>query len=71
MSVTIQELQEKIKEQEAQYSELTERLTKSKEAVIADERALLACLQQLMPMQNTYLTNVINAMQKKMDETKK
>ena len=71
MSVTIQELQEKIKDQEAQYSELTERLTKSKEAVIADERALLACLQQLMPMQNTYLTNVINAMQKKMDETKK
>lgn len=71
MSVTIQELQEKIKDQEAQYSELTERLTKSKESVIADERALLACLQQLMPMQNTYLTNVINAMQKKMDETKK
>jgi hypothetical protein len=71
MSVTIQELQDKIKDQEAQYNELTERLTKSKEVVIADERALLACLQQLMPMQNTYLTTVINAMQKKMDENKK
>lgn len=49
----------KIKELETQYKELGYNLQKSRSKVIEDERALLECIQSLMPLQNTYLNSII------------
>lgn len=50
---------DRVKELEGQYKELNLKLQKSRSQVVEDERALLACLQQLMPLQNAYLGGII------------
>lgn len=59
-------LSERIKEFESQYKELNATLQKSRMQVITDERAVLYCLQQLMPLQNTYLGSIIQNLNKQL-----
>ena len=61
-------LQQRIKDMEAKYKELNTTLQESKAKVIADESALLTCLQELMPLQNAYLGGIIQAQQKQLSE---
>lgn len=61
-------LQQRIKDMEAKYKELNTTIQESKAKVIADERALLTCLQELMPLQNAYLGGIIQAQQKQLSE---
>ena len=53
---------------EEEYKTLTLSLQNSKEKVIDDERALLICLQKLMPLQNMYLGNIIQTLQSANDK---
>jgi hypothetical protein len=59
--------QKRIKELEDQYKELAANVTASTAKVIDDERALLKCLQQLMPLQNAYLGSIIQVLQKQIE----
>ena len=59
--------QKRIKELENQYKELSNNVASSTNKVVEDERALLKCLQQLMPLQNAYLGSIINALQKQIE----
>jgi archaellum component FlaC len=63
-------LQEQIKELEESYKKLNNDLFISREKIITDERAVLACLQQLMPIQNTFLGNIIQSLQKEVNTLK-
>ena len=57
------ELKKQLIEYEKMYKELNIKLHKSQSHVIENERELLACLQKLMPLQNTYLKNIIADLQ--------
>lgn len=59
-------IQKRIKELEDQYKELNSNLQISKIKVYEDEHALLGCLQQLMPVQNAYLSGIIQTLQKQL-----
>ena len=56
---------------EEEYKTLTLSLQNSKEKVSDDERALLTCLQKLMPLQNMYLGNIIQSLQAQLTSGKK
>lgn len=53
-----------IKELEDQYKVLNANVMSSTSKVVEDERALLKCLLKLMPLQNTYLSSIIQVLQK-------
>jgi hypothetical protein len=59
-------LQQRIKDMETKYKELSTNLQISKSKVISDESVLLTCLQELMPLQNAYLSGIIQAQQKQL-----
>jgi len=60
--------QEKIKACEDKYKELILALDSSKKQVHCCESDLIECMQNLMPLQNMYLTNIIVELQKKITE---
>ena len=53
-----------IKELEDQFKVLNANVISSTAKVVEDERALLKCLLKLMPLQNTYLSSIIQVLQK-------
>ena len=53
-----------IKELEDQFKVLNVNVMDSTAKVVEDERALLKCLLKLMPLQNTYLSSIIQVLQK-------
>ena len=53
-----------IKELEDQFKVLNANVMSSTSKVVEDERALLKCLLKLMPLQNTYLSSIIQVLQK-------
>lgn len=60
-----------LKELEEQSTKLSSNLDRSNEKVRVDESALLACLRQLMPLQNSYLGGIIGALQPQLKEQAK
>lgn len=67
MSVSIEE---QLKLLEGKYKELNDDAAKARDAVIQKEGELLKCLKHLMPLQNMYLSNLINDLRKVNDENK-
>lgn len=59
-----QTIHEKIAGLEKQYTELKLNLDIKQKELHKCEHDLLECLQELMPLQNTYLKNIINTLQK-------
>lgn len=59
-----------IKKLENEYQVSNKSLQENKKKIIEDERALLICMQELMPMQNKYLSNVIKALQSQLTKQK-
>jgi hypothetical protein len=70
-TVDIKTVENNITKLEEEYKTLTLYLQKSKEKVNNDERALLSCLQKLMPLQNMYLGNIIKSLQAQTPSGKK
>jgi flagellar biosynthesis chaperone FliJ len=68
MEETKSNLQQKIQDLEQHFKELETSLNESKKKVVSNESALLACLQQLMPLQNMYLTNIVQNLQKQVQD---
>lgn len=66
--VKLSPLQEKIKDLELQYKELTSNLEVSKDALRVCEHNLLECLLKLMPLQNSYLGGIIASLQNQLKE---
>jgi len=67
MSVSIEE---QLKLLEGKYKELNDDVAKARDAVIQKEGELLKCLKHLMPLQNMYLSNIINDLRKTDAENK-
>lgn len=67
MSVSIEE---QLKLLEGKYKELNDDVIKARDAVIQKEGELLKCLKHLMPLQNMYLSNIINDLRKADEENK-
>ena len=67
MSVSIEE---QLKLLEGKYKELNDDVTKARETAIQKEGELLKCLKHLMPLQNMYLSNLINDLRKVDEENK-
>ena len=61
-------IQTHLKGLETEYKELASNLQVSLAKVASDEKALLQCTQKLMPLQNTYLSNIIKALQAQVSE---
>jgi hypothetical protein len=59
----LQELQKNVSELEKKYQEKVTDLQTANTIVVKEEHALLLCLQELTPLQNSYLTNVIKILQ--------
>jgi hypothetical protein len=55
---------------EERYQECVDELNLSISNVSASEKKLLNCLQQLMPLQNSYLTGLIRVLQNQIEELK-
>jgi len=68
MEETKSNLQQKIQDLEQHFKELETSLNESKKKVVSNESALLTCLQQLMPLQNMYLTNIVQNLQKQVQD---
>lgn len=66
MASQLEEIPRKITDLEQQYKEIDANLTETRKKVQTYETSLLTCLQQLMPLQNAYLSNVINSLQKQL-----
>jgi hypothetical protein len=64
------DVQKQIGELEDQYKEWVIELNKNNLNVSASEKKLLKCLQQLMPLQNAYLTSLIRLLQSQIEELK-
>ena len=60
-----------LKELEEQSTKLSSNLDRSNEKVRVDESALLSCLRQLIPLQNSYLGGIIGALQTQLKEQAK
>ena len=56
---------------EDKQAELNDKLVDVRSKLAADEHASLQHLQQLMPLQNAYLSNIINSLQAKLQEQEK
>lgn len=63
-------VQKKISELEEVYKECAANLNKANNKVSEEEKKLLNCLQQLMPLQNAYLTSLIRLLQNQLNELK-
>jgi hypothetical protein len=60
-----------LEELEDKQVELNEKLADARSKLAVDEHASLQHLQQLMPLQNAYLSNIINSLQAKLQEQEK
>lgn len=60
-----------LNELEGQSTKLSSNLDRSNEKVRVDGSALLACLRQLIPLQNSYLGCIIGALQTQLKEQAK
>jgi hypothetical protein len=56
-------LEKQITELELLYTKCVNNVNTSNAKVIEEERALLICMQRLMPLQNSYLTGLIKKLQ--------
>ena len=59
---------EKIKTLEEQYNELNSDLKDAVKRVHDNEHSIVICLQTLMPLQNSYLTGIINNLQQQVQQ---
>jgi hypothetical protein len=63
-------VQKQIEELEKQYKDCVDELNINNSKVSVSEKKLLNCLQQLMPLQNAYLTSLIRLLQTQLEELK-
>jgi hypothetical protein len=59
----LQDLKKKVADLEEKYQEKVSNLQNANATVVKKERELLLCLQELTPLQNSYLTNIIKTLQ--------
>ena len=62
----MEDISQKISDLESQYKEIDARIIESRKKLQEQESAMLVCLQKLMPLQNSYLTSIINTLQKQL-----
>jgi chromosome segregation ATPase len=71
MSESRSNTQSKIKTLEEQYNELNSDLKDAVKRVHDNEHSIVACLQTLMPLQNSYLTGIITNLQQQVSQMKR
>jgi hypothetical protein len=68
MTSNLQDVQSQINILEDSYNIINESLIASKEKIRVDESALLECLQKLMPLQNSFLLNIIDSLRTQLED---
>jgi hypothetical protein len=63
-------VKKRISKLEEHYQECVDELNVHTSKVSASEKKLLSCLQQLMPLQNAYLTSLIRVLQNQIEDLK-